>query len=127
MALKFGQRLAVLCLDLDRFKEVNDLFGHAAGDRALQAVAKRITQLLDDNQVMARLSGDEFAIIVPGLSNPAPPDASPSPSWNPCMRATYRIRSADRRQHRNRHLSRRCPRSACAALARRYRALPRQE
>jgi len=69
--LKSGRRLAVLCLDLDRFKEVNDLFGHAAGDRALQAVAKRITGLLDDNQMMARLSGDEFAIIVPGLTNPA--------------------------------------------------------
>ena len=66
-----GRRLAVLCLDLDRFKEVNDLFGHAAGDRALQAVAKRITSSLDDNQMMARLSGDEFAIIVPGLTNPA--------------------------------------------------------
>jgi diguanylate cyclase len=66
-----GRRLAVLCLDLDRFKEVNDLFGHAAGDRALQAVAKRITSLLDDNQMMARLSGDEFAIILPGLTNPA--------------------------------------------------------
>jgi diguanylate cyclase (GGDEF)-like protein len=69
--LQSGKRLAVLCLDLDRFKEVNDLFGHAAGDRALQAVAKRITSLLDDNQMMARLSGDEFAIIVPGLTNPA--------------------------------------------------------
>jgi diguanylate cyclase (GGDEF)-like protein len=70
-ALQSGRRLAVLCLDLDRFKEVNDLFGHAAGDRALQVVAKRITTLLDDTQMMARLSGDEFAIIVPGLTNPA--------------------------------------------------------
>ena len=70
-ALVSSQRLAVLCLDLDRFKEVNDLFGHAAGDRALQAVAKRITSLLDDKQMMARLSGDEFAIIVPGLTNPS--------------------------------------------------------
>ena len=65
-----GRRLAVMCLDLDRFKEVNDLFGHAAGDRALQAVAKRITGVLDDNQMMARLSGDEFAIVVSGLANP---------------------------------------------------------
>ena len=65
-----GRRLAVMCLDLDRFKEVNDLFGHAAGDRALQAVAKRITSVLDDNQMMARLSGDEFAIVVSGLANP---------------------------------------------------------
>jgi diguanylate cyclase (GGDEF)-like protein len=70
-ALSSGRRIAVLCLDLDRFKEVNDLFGHAAGDRALQAVAKRITEVLDDDHMMARLSGDEFAIIVPGLANPS--------------------------------------------------------
>jgi diguanylate cyclase (GGDEF)-like protein/PAS domain S-box-containing protein len=69
-ALDGGRRLAVLCLDLDRFKEVNDLFGHAAGDAALQTVAKRIADVLDENQVLARLSGDEFAVMVPGLSNP---------------------------------------------------------
>ena len=70
-ALESGRRLAVLFLDLDRFKEVNDLFGHAAGDRTLQAAAARISGVLDDNQVLARLSGDEFAIIVPDLSEPA--------------------------------------------------------
>src|SRR5580700_8812192 len=70
-ALAMGRRLAVLCLDLDRFKEVNDLFGHAAGDKMLQSVAKRITGVLDDSQMMARLSGDEFAIVIPGLANPA--------------------------------------------------------
>jgi diguanylate cyclase (GGDEF)-like protein len=59
-----------LCLDLDRFKDVNDLFGHAAGDAALKGVAKRITGALRDGQMLARLSGDEFAIIVPELSNP---------------------------------------------------------
>jgi diguanylate cyclase len=68
-ALANGQRLAVLCLDLDRFKEINDLFGHAAGDRVLQAIAKRITGLLEERQMMARLSGDEFAIIVPELAH----------------------------------------------------------
>src|SRR5580704_12398392 len=70
-ALAMGRRLAVLCLDLDRFKEVNDLFGHAAGDAALQAVAKRIAGVLDENQMLARLSGDEFAVMLPGVSNPA--------------------------------------------------------
>ena len=70
-ALNSGQRLAVLFLDLDRFKEVNDLFGHAVGDRTLQAAAARVGGTLDGNQVLARLSGDEFAIILPGLSNPA--------------------------------------------------------
>ena len=69
-ALATGRKLAVLCLDLDRFKEVNDLFGHAAGDRVLQQVAQRISAVLDDNQMLARLSGDEFAIILPGLSHP---------------------------------------------------------
>jgi diguanylate cyclase (GGDEF)-like protein/PAS domain S-box-containing protein len=65
-----GRRLALLCLDLDRFKEVNDLFGHARGDEVLQAVVRRMAGVLDENQMLARLSGDEFAIIVPGLSNP---------------------------------------------------------
>ncbi len=71
-ALASGKRLAVMFFDLDRFKEINDLFGHAAGDRVLQAVAKCVTGVLDESQTMARLSGDEFAIIVPGLSHPAP-------------------------------------------------------
>jgi diguanylate cyclase (GGDEF)-like protein/PAS domain S-box-containing protein len=71
LTLATGRKLAVLCLDLDRFKEVNDLFGHATGDKMSQSVAKRIAGLLDDSQMLARLSGDEFAIIAPGLSNPA--------------------------------------------------------
>jgi diguanylate cyclase (GGDEF)-like protein/PAS domain S-box-containing protein len=69
-ALDKGRGLAVMCLDLDRFKDVNDLFGHAAGDAALKGVAKRITAVLRDGQMLARLSGDEFAVIVPDLSNP---------------------------------------------------------
>jgi diguanylate cyclase len=68
-----GQSLAVLCLDLDRFKEVNDLLGHAAGDRVLQAFAKRVAAVLDENQMMARLSGDEFAILLSDLGSPTVP------------------------------------------------------
>lgn len=60
-----GGRLAVLCLDLDRFKEVNDLFGHAAGDAMLRDLALRAGGLLDAKQLMARLGGDEFAILTP--------------------------------------------------------------
>jgi diguanylate cyclase (GGDEF)-like protein/PAS domain S-box-containing protein len=70
-ALTGGESLAVLCLDLDRFKEVNDLFGHAAGDRVLQTVASRVTAVLGERQIMARLGGDEFAILMPGVANPA--------------------------------------------------------
>jgi diguanylate cyclase (GGDEF)-like protein/PAS domain S-box-containing protein len=65
-----GESLAVLCLDLDRFKEVNDLFGHAAGDTVLQTVASRVTAVLGERQMMARLGGDEFAILMPGVKNP---------------------------------------------------------
>jgi diguanylate cyclase len=70
LALATGRKIAVLCLDLDRFKEVNDLFGHATGDKTLQSVAARISGVLDDSQMLARLSGDEFAVLMPGLSNP---------------------------------------------------------
>lgn len=70
-ALSAGESLAVLCLDLDRFKEVNDLFGHAAGDNVLQTVALRVTAVLTGRQIMARLGGDEFAILMPGVTNPA--------------------------------------------------------
>src|SRR4051812_5881776 len=70
-SLRKGERLAVLCLDLDRFKEVNDLFGHAAGDTVLQAVAARVTDVLRQREIMARLGGDEFAILMPGIANPA--------------------------------------------------------
>ena len=67
-----GLHLAVLLLDLDRFKEVNDLFGHAAGDVLLQAVARCLSDALEPaaGEVIARLGGDEFAIVVPNLADP---------------------------------------------------------
>jgi diguanylate cyclase (GGDEF)-like protein len=70
-AIAPGKSLGVLCLDLDRFKEINDLFGHAAGDRTLQTFASRVGALLDERQMMARLGGDEFAILVPDIAGPA--------------------------------------------------------
>jgi diguanylate cyclase (GGDEF)-like protein/PAS domain S-box-containing protein len=72
-ALGAGKSLAVLCLDLDRFKEVNDLFGHAAGDKVLQKVASRVSAVLGERQMMARLGGDEFAVLMP---HAAPASAS---------------------------------------------------
>ena len=59
-----AQGLAVLFLDLDRFKLVNDSIGHAAGDQMLVEVAKRIVSMISAQDVVARLGGDEFAIVL---------------------------------------------------------------
>ena len=60
-AASAGDRFAVLCLDLDRFKEVNDVFGHAVGDSLLQEVARRLRATAQDI-FLARLGGDEFTL-----------------------------------------------------------------
>ncbi|MGH3714017.1 MAG: putative bifunctional diguanylate cyclase/phosphodiesterase [Micromonosporaceae bacterium] len=62
------RRLALLLLDLDRFKEVNDTLGHGVGDRLLVEVAHRLTRHVDAEHVVARLGGDEFAILAPDLA-----------------------------------------------------------
>ena len=63
-AQRADEKFAVLALDLDRFKEVNDLFGHPAGDALLQRVGHALMETIDGQGTAARLGGDEFAILV---------------------------------------------------------------
>ncbi len=66
-----GESLAVLCLDLDRFKSINDTLGHHFGDLLLQEVANRLRHCVREMDTVARLSGDEFAIVQVGAEQPA--------------------------------------------------------
>jgi len=66
-----GDILAVICLDLDRFKQVNDSLGHAIGDAVLTGVSGRLLSVLEGHGLVARLGGDEFAALVGPLESPA--------------------------------------------------------
>ena len=67
-AAKKGRRLAVIIMDLDRFKEINDTLGHYNGDRLLKQVATRLLGVIQEPGSVARLGGDEFAILLPRVS-----------------------------------------------------------
>jgi diguanylate cyclase (GGDEF)-like protein/PAS domain S-box-containing protein len=65
-ARRYGHPGAVLLIDVDHFKDVNDTFGHAAGDELLKAVAGALKQRLRQTDVLGRVGGDEFAVLLPG-------------------------------------------------------------
>lgn len=67
---RYGQPVALLYLDLDRFKPVNDDHGHHIGDKVLQKIADRINQVVRDTDTAARIGGDEFCVLVEGLDDP---------------------------------------------------------
>jgi diguanylate cyclase (GGDEF)-like protein/PAS domain S-box-containing protein len=71
LAHRSRQRVAVMFLDLDNFKNVNDSLGHDAGDRLLQAAAQRLVKSTRPSDTVARLGGDEFAILLEGISESA--------------------------------------------------------
>jgi diguanylate cyclase (GGDEF)-like protein/PAS domain S-box-containing protein len=71
-AILVGHRTSIglIFMDLDRFKQVNDTFGHQKGDQLLQEVARRILRVLREADTLARLSGDEFAVLLPATDEP---------------------------------------------------------
>ena len=79
-AIRNKTSLALLYLDMDRFKEINDTFGHAAGDRTLEILTERLTRALPQETVIGRLAGDEFAHVRRRSGRPTPTTAAPSRS-----------------------------------------------
>ncbi|WP_220433188.1 EAL domain-containing protein [Cognatiluteimonas lumbrici] len=75
-ARRQGEQLALLFLDLDRFKDINDSLGHAAGDRILRATAARLQETVGSRHTVARLSGDEFTVMLEGLVSPVQAEAT---------------------------------------------------
>src|SRR5713226_6438513 len=68
--VRYNRGLAVMFIDIDRFKVVNDSLGHSAGDRLLQNCAKRLTECLRESDIVARLGGDEFVVMIENFTGP---------------------------------------------------------
>jgi diguanylate cyclase (GGDEF)-like protein/PAS domain S-box-containing protein len=93
-ARRYRHRLAVVFVDLDRFKPVNDTLGHAAGDELLQQVAERLSACVRLGDTVARLAGDEFTLLLPGIHYVE--DVSKvSQKLSEAMRRPFRLRGQD--------------------------------
>jgi len=93
-AHRYRHRLAVIFLDLDRFKSVNDTFGHEVGDDLLRAVAERLGHSVREGDTVARLGGDEFVLLLPGIHH-AEDLAKVSQKLVEALRKPFRVRERD--------------------------------
>ena len=125
---RYGTKTAVVIFDIDRFKDVNDSFGHPAGDRLLRDLADRVQAAVRGSDTVARLGGDEFALVAPDLSDGGETDdrgATPARRMPPAVRPGRRPR-ADHDQRRCRRLPRAWPGRRRVAARRGRRSLSRQ-
>ncbi len=79
-AQRYGTEGAVIVLDVDRFKQVNDAYGHSTGDRVITSVARVLRRRLRTTDTLARLGGDEFAVLLPKADH-RKPGSSPA-DWS---------------------------------------------
>ena len=86
-ASRYGQNIAVMCLDLDRFARINDSLSHSVGDLLLKSVAERATECVRSSEMVARLGGDELLVLLLNLGS-----LRATPRWSP-RRCSCRSRS----------------------------------
>jgi diguanylate cyclase (GGDEF)-like protein/PAS domain S-box-containing protein len=89
-----GQQVAVMFLDLDRFKAINDTLGHRMGDVLLKEVARRLKSAIRDSDTVARLGGDEFTVLLPEVTNVAAAEAVAAKILH-ATSAPYRLANSD--------------------------------
>ena len=102
--IKRGEQLAMLYIDIDEFKSINNSLGHPVGDELLKAVAARLRACVRDTDFVARLGGDEFAVVQTGIGQPSDAMELVKRIYDADPRALSMPRASchDRRQHRHR-------------------------